>query len=77
MAGIAAAEISLERMVWDRMRVGRTVFGMVDMAVDARNALLLMDGVGEVHADVFVAGDAQLGSVIVLCGAIHILADFE
>jgi hypothetical protein len=60
MTGITTPEIGLERMIRDRMCVGRALFGMVNMAVDAGNALLLMHRIGEIHADVFVASYAQL-----------------
>src|SRR5512143_846882 len=77
MAGIAAIQVCLERMIRDRMRISRCTLCMGHVAVDARYALLLMDRVRKVHADVFMAGDTELRSVGILGVATHGFGDLE
>ena len=66
MAGIAAVKVGLEGMIRCGMCVGRTLFSMRDVTVDAGNALLLVHRVRKVHAHVFVARDTQLACIAIL-----------
>src|SRR5512146_1888496 len=59
------------------MRIGRTLLRVSHMAIDAGHALLLMDGIREVHADVLVAVHAQLRGIVVALATAKGLGDLK
>jgi hypothetical protein len=63
MASIARLQVGVERMVWNSVRNALISLQLADMAIYTRNTLLVVYGVWEVCAVIFMAGNAQIRGI--------------
>src|SRR5512145_1769980 len=66
MTRVTGFQAGVEGMIGYRVCFSLSIFQVLDVTVHARDVFLGMRGVREVHAGLFMAGDAELRSIICL-----------